>query len=78
MKCLGPGKDLRPNGQVPGALDALDRAPGASGFLPPPILGEQGYIYGRMKNSQQAHRILDRLNEMSGKVFVDPFFRAEV
>jgi len=74
----GLGKTYAQMGKFQEALDALDRAPGAGGFLPPPILGEQGYIYGRMKNSQQAHRILDRLNEMSGKVFVDPFFRAEV
>jgi tetratricopeptide (TPR) repeat protein len=74
----GLGKTYAQMGKFQEALDALDRASEEGGMLPPPILGEQGYIYGRMKNRQQAQRILDRLTAMSTKVFVDPFFRAEV
>jgi TolB-like protein/predicted Ser/Thr protein kinase len=74
----GLGKTYAQMGKFQEALDALDRAPSADGMLPPIILGEQGYIYGRMNNRQPAQLILTRLDEMSRKVFVDPFFRAEV
>ncbi len=74
----GMGKTYAQMGRLPEALDALDRAPSPGGMLPPIILGEQGYIYGRMKNRQQAERILGRLDEMGKKIFVDPFFRAEI
>jgi serine/threonine-protein kinase len=74
----GMGKTYAQMGKFQEALDALDRAPSPGGMLPPIILAEQGYIYGRMKNRQQANLILTRLDEMSRKIFVDPYFRAEV
>ncbi|HVP00026.1 MAG TPA: tetratricopeptide repeat protein [Bryobacteraceae bacterium] len=74
----GLGKTYAQMGKFQEALDALDRAPAPEGMLPPIILGEQGYVYGRLKNRNQTERILSRLDEMSGKIFVDPFFKAEI
>jgi len=74
----GLGKTYGQMGKLQEALDALDRSPTPGGMPPPIILGEQGYVYGRLNNRQQAERILGRLSEMSAKTFVDPFFRAEI
>jgi tetratricopeptide (TPR) repeat protein len=74
----GLGKTYAQMGKFQDALDALDRAPSADGMLPAIVLGEQGYIYGRLKNRQQAQLILTRLDEMSRRIFVDPYYRAEV
>jgi hypothetical protein len=73
----GLGKTYAQMGKYEEALGALQHA-SVHGFTPPVILSEVGYVYGRMGNAKAARDTLRRLNEMSGKIFVDPFFPAEI
>jgi TolB-like protein/DNA-binding winged helix-turn-helix (wHTH) protein len=73
----GLGKTYAQMGKYEEALGALQHA-SVHGFTPPVILSEVGYVYGRMGNTKAARDTLHRLNEMSGKIFVDPFFPAEI
>jgi len=74
----GLGKTYAQMGRYQEALDTLDRVTSTDGMAPPVILGEQGYVYGRLKNRQKALLLLGRLKEMGRKGYVDPYFSAEV
>jgi tetratricopeptide (TPR) repeat protein len=74
----GLGKSYAQLGKYREALDALHRAPKPQGEYPPVILGEIGYVYARSGDKSAARSTLSRLREMSGKTFVDPYFRAQI
>jgi eukaryotic-like serine/threonine-protein kinase len=74
----GLGKTYAQMGKYQEALDALNRVSSTDGMAPPVILGEQGYVYGLLKNRRKALLLLDRLSEMGRKAYVDPLFRAEI
>jgi len=73
----GLGKTYAQMGKYQEALGVLQNA-SVHGFTPPVILSEVGYVYGRMGNAKAARDTLRRLKEMSGKIFVDPFFPAVI
>jgi serine/threonine-protein kinase len=74
----GLGKTYAQMGKYREALDALNRVSSTDGTVPPVILGEQGYVYGRLRDRQKALLLLDRLKEMGRKAYVDPYFSAEI
>jgi hypothetical protein len=49
-----------------------------TGDVPPLLVAEQGYNLGRLGRSADARKVLTRLNDLSGRIFVDPYFPAVV
>ncbi len=71
------GRTRRP-GSTDRALSELRRVAEIHGGAPPIIAGEMGYVFGLAGDRPAARRILTTLEEMSRKIWVDPYLRAVV
>jgi len=74
----GLGKSYTQLGRYQEALDVLHRAPQPQGMYPTVILGEIGYAYARRGDRAAAHAALSELRAMGERIFVDPYFRAQI
>ena len=72
----GLGRTLGQEGKFAQALDVLRRFNATSGVEHPLLDAEIGYIQARSGDRSGAHAMIQRLQAMSRKGFVDPYFTA--
>jgi len=60
------------------ALSELNKVEVVNGFVPPIILAEMGYVYGRSGETARSNAMLRRLAQLEEKSFVDPFLSAVI
>jgi TolB-like protein/Tfp pilus assembly protein PilF len=58
------------------ALAELQRVEELNGFAPPPIVSEIGYVLARSGRNDEAGSVIDRLKEMRGAGYIDPYLIA--
>ncbi len=74
----GLGRALAKEGRYKEALDALRTFRPANGVEPPIITAEIGYTEGLSGDKQSARETLRKLNELSKKIYVDPYLIAVI
>ncbi|MDQ6786439.1 MAG: winged helix-turn-helix domain-containing protein [Acidobacteriota bacterium] len=78
MALYGLARSLNHQKQYQEAIGEIEKAKTFMPMFPPIAVAEEGYAYAKMGKREEAEKQLMTLDDISKKIYVDPFFMATV